>query len=733
MLESWSISRRIGAGFVIMILMVAGLALFSYRAVGALGSGYLEYRNISAQSVAAAAYMEDVFEARIAAFRYRSAPNAADRAAVLSNIAEVTDDTQLVAAFEGDPSRLATIEQVRRDASAYQTEFMQVSALLGEAAAGKQDAGVKAEGIQTLVNDIFTQTVQTGSTATITAAGRVLQLGLGSLVSVGKFFESTDASDLNAALAQFGDTETALRRLDALNQQTNIAGLISSLQRELGDFPALLENFDRSTREADQIQRDALDQIGPRIEATLDQLSDSIVSRQNVLGPEGAGIVASLLLIIPSVGLLSCLIAIMAAFGIGRWITKSVKGLADTTEALAGGDNAIEIRGQEHRHELGRMARSLAIFKDAQIERAQASEERAKLRQEQDRVVQEMKGKLASLAKGDLQSQITDHFAPEYEELRINFNDALEALESTIGEVAAAARRIGSSTQAGTAATNDLSQRTENQAATLEETAAALDELTASVKSAAEHAKSVDASVAKARREATENGEVVAQAVAAMAEIENSSSQIARVIGVIDDIAFQTNLLALNAGVEAARAGESGRGFAVVASEVRALAQRSADAAKEISALIGNSSRHVAQGTTLVGNAGEALNEIISQVNDISHMTSQIATSAEEQSIGLSEINIGVNQLDQVTQQNAAMVQESLTRSDDLLQETDNLLDKISRFRVSDSDTDTIVPLHIDGLSKAIAQTATDGDEEYRSPQTGKATGTDDAAIWEEF
>jgi methyl-accepting chemotaxis protein len=162
----------------------------------------------------------------------------------------------------------------------------------------------------------------------------------------------------------------------------------------------------------------------------------------------------------------------------------------------------------------------------------------------------------------------------------------------------------------------------------------------------------------------------------------------------------------LNAGVEAARAGESGKGFAVVASEVRALAQRSADAAKEIAGLIENSSRHVAQGTQLVGHAGDALSEIITQVNDIASMTSQIATSAEEQAIGLSEINVGVNQLDQVTQQNAAMVQDSITRGDALATETSKLNALIGKFKVTSRRMTPAVPYDAaDALRDAIART----------------------------
>ncbi|KIC35150.1 methyl-accepting chemotaxis protein, partial [Leisingera sp. ANG-M7] len=229
----------------------------------------------------------------------------------------------------------------------------------------------------------------------------------------------------------------------------------------------------------------------------------------------------------------------------------------------------------------------------------------------------------------------------------------------TVEQVIAAAASIRNGASEISQASDDLSHRTESQAATLEQTAAALDELTASVKSAAEGARSVEATMEDAKQEARNSGEVVQSAVSAMTEIEESSNKISQIISVIDDIAFQTNLLALNAGVEAARAGEAGRGFAVVASEVRALAQRSSDAAMEIKTLISDSSGQVARGVDLVGKAGDALQSIVSQVTHISQLVSGIAEGAAEQSTGLNEINTGVTQLDQVTQQNAAMVEEA--------------------------------------------------------------------------
>jgi methyl-accepting chemotaxis protein len=201
------------------------------------------------------------------------------------------------------------------------------------------------------------------------------------------------------------------------------------------------------------------------------------------------------------------------------------------------------------------------------------------------------------------------------------------------------------------------------------------------VKTTAAGARRASETVALAKSEAVRSGEVVAQAVQAMGDIKTSSQEISQIIGVIDEIAFQTNLLALNAGVEAARAGDAGRGFAVVAQEVRALAQRSAQAAKEIKSLISASSQQVGQGVELVGETGRALDKIVAQVADIDALISEIAASAQEQATGLAEVNTAVNQMDQVVQQNAAMVEQSTAATHALKSETAELNRLISRFR----------------------------------------------------
>jgi len=324
---------------------------------------------------------------------------------------------------------------------------------------------------------------------------------------------------------------------------------------------------------------------------------------------------------------------------------------------------------------------------EAQAHLAAAEAQRQAMLAAQQAVVEALRMALERLSQGDLTAEIDTVFSADYEGLRVDFNAAAANLRAAMQAVLENATGIEGEAREINSAADDLSRRTEQQAATLEETAAALDQLTASVHSAAQGAGEASRTVAEARSSAEASGEIVEQAVAAMGEIASSSAQISKIISVIDDIAFQTNLLALNAGVEAARAGEAGRGFAVVASEVRALAQRSSEAAREIDGLITASSGQVRRGVDLVGQAGTALKRIVTSVADIAEKVGAIAGSSQEQAAGLAEINTAVNQLDQVTQHNAAMFEQTTAASHALTRGAEALTQTTARFHTGATPT----------------------------------------------
>ncbi|MDT9013969.1 HAMP domain-containing methyl-accepting chemotaxis protein [Novosphingobium sp. APW14] len=346
---------------------------------------------------------------------------------------------------------------------------------------------------------------------------------------------------------------------------------------------------------------------------------------------------------------------------------------AQTMTAMAAGNLDAGITHDHRLDEIGEMTRSIEVFRAAS--RAQR-ESAAK----QEEVVNTLTKGLEQLAEGNLAFRLQTPLAEQYESLRNTFNASLSHLSSIIESVVATARSVSTGASEIRAASDDLAVRNEQQAASIEETSAAMNSVTQSIAATADNAGEVRRSIDDAHREASEGGQVVERAIDAMAQIEQSSQEIAQIIGVIDGIAFQTNLLALNAGVEAARAGDAGKGFAVVANEVRALAQRSADAAHDIKELIGTSSKQVEGGVALVGEAGTLLQTIVSRVGEISKLVQGIAEGARAQATTVQQVNSAVGDMDRMTQQNAAMVEESTAAARSLANEAGELSKLVAQF-----------------------------------------------------
>lgn len=302
----------------------------------------------------------------------------------------------------------------------------------------------------------------------------------------------------------------------------------------------------------------------------------------------------------------------------------------------------------------------------------------------QDQVVAQLGDALTRLARRDLSVSIDAEFDPAHDTLRQNFNHAIEELRETVQQVIRNARAVSEDADSIANASNNLAQRTERQAASLQETANAIQEINENVRSTAEAARSASNVADEAQSRSAASDEVVQRTVTAMAAIESSSTEIHKIIQVIEDIAFQTNLLALNAGVEAARAGEAGRGFSVVATEVRALAARSSTSAREISELIQKSSEHVKSGVSLVNETGGVLKSIAESVSGVAELVSQIASSANEQSGSIALIDQTMKELDQVTQQNAAMFEETNAASSALNREAEELSTLMLRFQTGE-------------------------------------------------
>ncbi|MDH6266785.1 methyl-accepting chemotaxis protein [Rhizobium sp. SG_E_25_P2] len=401
--------------------------------------------------------------------------------------------------------------------------------------------------------------------------------------------------------------------------------------------------------------------------------------------------------------IVSAVIVITGMLGmwlVARSISSPIRRMTSTMRRLADGDTSADIPGTDRADEIGKMAETVAVFRSNAIEKARIEQEAETNRSltEQERmareaqkaretadnqfVVDQLADGLAKLAEGDVVYRLDTPFVPHLDSLRHDFNNSVGRLQAALQNVAENARAIDGGANEIRSAADDLSRRTEQQASSLEETAAALEEITTTVKDSARRAEEAGALVSRTRQGAEKAGDIVRSAVAAMKHIEKSSAEISNIIGVIDEIAFQTNLLALNAGVEAARAGEAGKGFAVVASEVRELAQRSAQAAKEIKSLIMTSGDQVRNGVALVDNTGRSLEAIVDEVKQINRLVEAIVESSREQSNGIQEINGAVNLMDQSTQQNAAMVEQSTAASHNLAKEAAALNALIGQFRI---------------------------------------------------
>lgn len=512
--------------------------------------------------------------------------------------------------------------------------------------------------------------------------------------------------DLAEHAAQFRKDIADNTALAATEVEKALLGQLKDpLEAYITGAEEMVDLIDRNPAEAAGAMPEFLRQF-EALEGAMSDASTQFEAQQRVLTESGESQGRSARVYMFSLLGISIALAGLMAFMVRKSLVRPLLEMAAAMRRLAGGDLSAQVPSVGRSDEIGAMAQSLLAFREGLAERQKLEAEAAVVHQknaeqlkrteeafraagqEQTAVVGLLADALAALAGGDLRARIAAPVSADYQRLKDDYNAAIDKLERAMHVIAANASGIQSGTVEISSASDDLARRTEQQAASLEETAAALDQITATMKKSAEGAMHAREIVAAADGDAKKSAVVVRQAVEAMDGIASSSQQINQIIGVIDEIAFQTNLLALNAGVEAARAGDAGRGFAVVASEVRALAQRSADAAKEIKGLISTSATHVELGIKLVAETGKALERIVAQVTEINDVVSAIASGAREQAMGLEQVNTAINEMDQVTQKNAAMVEESTAAAHSLSKETLQLADLIGQFQLGASEGD---------------------------------------------
>ena len=536
-----------------------------------------------------------------------------------------------------------------------------------------------------------------------------------------------------AAVEQFHKEMTAAQNLpeiepDILQALDKVAAASAAWRVQIGD-PAMQKYSEKAVDEALAIAR------APKASELQQNFRDSLEEAENkinALSLNREHFIQNALQFIAMSQRISMLISLMVALAAGYWLYSvigiPVKRMTRLMTGLAAGKTEVAVPFVARGDEIGDMARAVEVFRDGELNRLKLEQDAEILRRQSHALrdareaerdaqahilsvaSQALHQGLEQLAQGNLHFRIDTPFAPSLEPLRSSFNQSMARIQQAILTIQHNADSIGTGSAQIAGASDDLSRRTEKQAANVEQTTATLSSIGSSMEQTAQGARQAQEIVSGARDDAEQSGDIVRQAVGAMSKIEKSSQEISQIIGLIDEIAFQTNLLALNAGVEAARAGEAGRGFAVVASEVRALAQRSADSAREIKTLISTSSQEVGEGVRLVSETGVSLDRIAEKVATINDVVGHIAANAKNQSLALQELCQAVAEMDKATQQNAAMASQTTAASRSLAEKSQALMALVAQFNtgadrpVSPSGTHELSPVPQDTDRKGLWQ-----------------------------
>lgn len=681
MLRNIKLSTQIGIGFGIVMVIFAGLAMFSQSRLNDLDAALSDLDRAHGLAISLSDLGAGASEAAFALESYIAGNTRDGGASVLDAMQAVRDVAQALADKSIPSAALISTTKVRHMAET--EEFLRLHearrAILTE---------VQATGIagRQAITDL-TEALERREAPMALLSARATENFLLARVRIDRFAASANPADLDGAkaahsetLAQFGQMSgTALsvaeRRLLA-TAQDGVAAFWDRAEAFLGLEPDRRAALAVVERTADEIT------------ALRDEVRAEVAAVNQSLADQAHGIVKTVVWSI----LGGLIVAILAAGLIGTALSVTLSRrfttTLDQTRRLAEGDLSVTITGSEARDEMGQLARALVVFRENAAKRIeqedQASRAQQAVAQLQTRVVRDIGTGLMRLQTGDtsyrIDSPTDDPFPVEYESLRQTFNSVTASLAEVLAGISDVAVQVRTGADEITGASRDLASRAETQAATLEQSASALNTLTESVRSTAILAQDAE-TASRANREIAENGAaIVREAVSAMENIRKSSNQITNIIGVIDEIALQTNLLALNAGVEAARVGDAGRGFAVIASEVRGLAQRTTDSAREIKALISESAVEVEAGSTLVGKTGQSLEQILQKAAEVADHMTAIARAAGQQSSGLGEVSVGVNQLEQVTQQNAAVAEETFAAASALEQRAEELRRAMAGF-----------------------------------------------------
>jgi methyl-accepting chemotaxis protein len=749
----FKIGTRISAGFLLVLVLLVAVAASGYLGLNRAASSLEDYINVSEMTGRVAQADRDFVAMRLNIQFYIQ--NSDERS--LARVRELNNVVRSGYEFVAQNARVQENRDLSKQVVSQLDQYMATfeAIVKNQTEANKTVSGSTiplGNKVRSELKNLMESATRDYDLSVANMAGVAMEQFLWARVNGLQHNQNPNPKLEQAARAEFAALSETFKKIEKASQTPERQEQMKQLNAALTPYLAAFDTTMKLLAERQALLQTentlSTEMMGSRSKLKTNQekvLADmTAVSKASMSAAQMTGL---------AVAGIALVLGIVLSWFISRGITRPILSLSGAMRALSSGKLDTEVAGAERGDEIGGMAQAVLVFRDAGLEKVRlekvAEEQRQAAEAERARneiaqrdaarqvqqVVAGLGAGLERLARGDLTYRVTDEFADEYKKIQEDFNAAIDQLQDTIKNIALSSSEVSSAAAEISTSTTDLSQRTEEQAASLEQTSASMEEMAATVKKNAENAQHANQLAQGTQDIANRGGAVVAEAVTAMAAIEESSRKISDIISVIDEIARQTNLLALNAAVEAARAGEAGRGFAVVASEVRSLAQRSSQAAKDIKDLITNSSGQVQQGVDLVNRAGQSLHEIMESIRNVAAIVADIANASTEQASGIDQINKALNQMDEVTQQNSALVEENAATAKTLEDQQSAMNERVGFFRFDQDGGHVAQPARKLAQTKAVAQKA--GNVVRGGPvgriQSNLATALKAEAEWEEF